>query len=57
MNGLLMKGPKAFNPAPATDEQVNNITDEVKAACGKQSDDTVSGRKKMRTRRRRSQKR
>ncbi len=45
MNGLLMKGLEAARPAPATDEQVNT-TDEVKAVCKKQSDDSVSAAKK-----------
>src|SRR5260370_2514628 len=30
MNGLLMKGLEAAKPAPATDEQVNKITDDLK---------------------------
>jgi hypothetical protein len=46
MNGLLMKGLEAARPAPATDEQVNKITNGVKADCTKQSDDTVSAAKK-----------
>jgi hypothetical protein len=46
MNGLLMKGPDAARPAPATDEQVDKIKAEVKTDCTKQSDDTVSAAKK-----------
>jgi hypothetical protein len=46
MNDLLMKGLEAAKPTPATDKQVSNITDEAKAACTQENDDTVSAAKK-----------
>jgi len=43
---LDLKGLEAARAAPATDEQVNKTTDEVKAICTKQSNDSVSAAKK-----------
>ncbi len=42
----LMKGLEAAKPAPATDERVSKIADEVRVACTKQSTDAVSAAQK-----------
>lgn len=41
-----MKGLEAAKPAPATDERVSKIADEVRVACTKQSTDAVSAAQK-----------
>src|SRR5258708_22547377 len=42
----LMKGLEAAKPAPATDERVSKIADEVRVACTKQSTDAASAAQK-----------
>src|SRR5215472_15265118 len=42
MDGLLMKGPEAVRPLPATDEEVQRAKPEVKKECTEQSDGALA---------------